>query len=194
MLRTTCAALCLGLLASPAFAGNPKTPVVAAEPVLAPVAPAVDWTGFYIGAILGTGQSDTSLGASGIEVSHDHDTRGLFLGYRHDFGKLVLGGELALDHANVDTLGDTARYHLSAHAGYDLGRVLPYVSLGVAKLELPGGDETGHFFGLGADFKVSERVLVGIEARRTYFADDFLGFAGGDMEGETLMLRMAFRF
>ncbi|PJE33373.1 hypothetical protein PSM7751_00091 [Pseudooceanicola marinus] len=194
MFRFAVATAVLGLLSSPALAGNPVAPVIGAAPLMAPAAPVSDWTGIYAGVTLGTGRSDTSLGGYGIDVALDHDTRGLFLCYRHDVGAWVLGAELAYDQADVDGLGEPARYDLSVQAGYDAGRVLPYVALGVAKLELTPGDETGHFVGLGIDVKLTERVVLGAEARRTWFADDFLGVPGADMQADTLLMRLAFRF
>ena len=45
-----------------------------------------------------------------------------------------------------------------------------------------------------SDTSLTERVVLGAEARRTWFADDYLGISGGDMQSDTLLMRLAFRF
>ena len=63
----------------------------------------------------------------------------------------------------------------------------------------PVSDWTGVYAGvtLGtgrSDTSLTERVVLGAEARRTWFADDYLGIPGGDMQSDTLLMRLAFRF
>lgn len=91
-----------------------------------------DWTGFYAGAQYGKGSFE--LSGNGVSADEDMDAYGLHGGYLRDFGKFVLGGELdynKLDIDNVDDKGDLTR--LRARAGYDMGRFMPYVTLGVGQ-------------------------------------------------------------
>ncbi|WP_375264035.1 outer membrane protein, partial [Palleronia sp.] len=112
-----------------AVAGGIAEPVVE-QPVIIPAAdpvPVSDWTGPYVGLQLGTGSVDSD-GADEVDIS----TAGVQAGYLYDMGRFVLGGEL--DYANVnfdddstfDADGNIAR--LKLRAGYDAGRVLPYLT------------------------------------------------------------------
>jgi opacity protein-like surface antigen len=190
-----------------------------------PVAPVAtsDWTGFYAGGQLGFGNLTMDMSADDESAEIIDGSGALFgvhAGYRRDFGRLVLGAELDWDLASVDldvnpgipaptdTLGSLdsiARAKLSL--GYDAGRVLPYVTAGVARASFSYDDPelaaslndtaTGHFIGLGAAFAVNDRFTVGIEALRHSF--DGPG-VNGDVEGEletninTISLRGSWRF
>ncbi|MDO5641906.1 MAG: outer membrane beta-barrel protein, partial [Paracoccus sp. (in: a-proteobacteria)] len=85
-------------------------------------------------------------------------------------------------------------------AGYDAGRFLPYATLGVAKLSFdttPNGaldiSETTVTYGIGADFKVTERFVVGAEYSVQNF-DDVADFSGLDIDTNLLQIRGSFRF
>lgn len=194
------AALASVLLAGTAHAGGYVAPVVetAPAPVIAPVAAGSDWSGFYAGLQYGQGSGDLTQDGF-ADVSEDFDAYGLHAGYNHDFGQFVLGGDLdynRLDIDNVDDKGDLWR--LRARAGYDAGRFLPYVSLGAARLsaDLGGGvdvSETAVTYGIGADFKVTERVVVGAEYTRQDFSD-VADIDGLDLDTDMVQLRASFRF
>ena len=180
-----------------ALAGGYTEPVE--TPVIAPVEPIVtaqpsDWSGFYAGLQYGQGSTDFS----GAVDDDDFDAYGLHAGYNHDFGRFVLGGELdynKLDFDNSDDDGDLTR--LRARAGYDLGRFLPYVTLGAAKVsyETAGLDvsETGMTYGLGADFKVTDRFVVGAEYSRQEW-DDAGDVDGLDLDADLIQLRASYHF
>ena len=193
------ASVAASLVAGSALAGGYTPPVQNAEPIV--VAPVVvddasDWTGFYAGAQYGKGSAELSL--NGTNDDEDMDAYGLHAGYLRDFGKFVLGGELdynQLDIDNVDDKGDLTR--LRARAGYDMGRFMPYVTLGVAKLSADTGtyniSETKATYGLGADFKVTDAFTVGAEYTKQDFSD-VDDVDGLDLDTDMFQLRAAYHF
>jgi len=79
---------------------------------------------------------------------------------------------------------------LKGGVGYDAGRVLPYLALGFAQLDsddLAIDKENGTFYGLGADFAVTDSIRLGAEYLRHDFDD--IG-----LEANTLSLRAAYSF
>ena len=195
------AALVLGgLLAAPAFAGGPME--VPVEPVIEPapvvVAPTYDWTGFYAGGELGYGD----LGADGAPVDLEGDgwLGGLHAGYRYDFGGGVVGAEASYDWASID-LGEDAGelddvMRLKLLAGAKIGRGLLYASAGAAWADASalGEDlsDNGYFYGLGYDYLVTDKWVVGGEVLQHEF-DDFDG-TGIDIDATTVQAKVSYRF
>lgn len=186
------------VLATTAFAGGYTTPVEPVAPVVVEPVVAVDpsdWTGFYAGAQYGTGSFELNDTAG---LDSDQDAYGLHAGYLHDFGQFVLGGELdynKLDIDDVDDKGDLTR--LRARAGYDMGRFMPYVTLGVAKLSADTGtydiSETDVTYGIGGDFKVTDAVTIGAEYSKQDFSD-VDDIDGLDLDTDLVQLRAAYHF
>ncbi|MFW8636400.1 outer membrane protein [Cribrihabitans pelagius] len=180
-------------MGSAAFAGNLSEPVVEPAPAPAPV-PVVDyggdWTGFYLGGQVGQLDADADNGLSGDDAAY-----GIHGGYNHDFGRFVLGGEIEYDETDVD-LGGVASVDSVARgkvkAGYDFGRVLGYVTAGVAEAETSLGDETGEFYGLGLAYKVNDQWSVGGEVLEHDF-DEF-GNTGVGGEATSVAVRASFHF
>ncbi|MGL5009831.1 MAG: outer membrane protein, partial [Paracoccaceae bacterium] len=142
-MKTSIASMSLiAVLAGPALAGGPVEPIP--EPVIAPVAPVVDtggeWGGFYVGAGLGYGDVSSSTDT----LDGDGLMGGVQAGYRYDFGKAVIGGEIEYDIADID-LGTTAGDQLDSVArvkamgGADFGRTLFYGTAGYAYAEASVG-------------------------------------------------------
>lgn len=181
--------------AGAAHAGGYVAPVV--EPAPAPVAAPVvdagsDWSGFYAGLQYGQGSADASF--EGDSFSSDFDAYGVHAGYNRDFGRFVLGGELDYNRVSVDDVDDKSDLvRLRGRAGYDMGRFMPYVTLGAAHLSDDDLSETGLAYGIGAEFKVTERVSLGAEYSRQDFKDvddiDDL-----DLDTDMVQLRASFRF
>lgn len=188
-----------GLLAAPAFAGGPVE--IAPEPMVAAPAPVVvaqsaDWGGFYAGAQLGYGDISS-------DVDGDGALGGVHAGYRHDFGRMVLGGELDYDFSNIDLeddlgnsgeLDNVARIKLMA--GADLGRSLLYVTAGkaYADVSLAGTDysDNGKFYGIGMDYAVTDTWTVGGEILK----HEFDGFDGTtyDVDATTVKAKVSYNF
>lgn len=162
--------LALTLVAGVASAGGLAAPVIAPEP--APPSQAYvmvnDWSGSYLGLHYGRGS--------------DMSGRGLHAGYIWDRGAYTLGAEV--DYTDLD--GDMLR--LRSRAGYDLGRVLPYASLGLARFSTGGGDtQTGYSYGLGVVFKLTDAISIGADLSRTS-----LGDTNDDID--LLQIRTSYRF
>lgn len=188
------ATLGASLFAVTAHAGGYVAPVVepAPAPIVTPVVTNVsDWSGFYAGLQYGQGDADVSF--DGESVSDDFDAYGLHAGYNRDFGQFVLGGELDYNRIDLDDAGEGDLVRLRGRAGYDLGRFLPYVSLGAAHVETDDLSDTAFTYGIGADFKVTERVTVGAEYTRQDF-DGVNDVSSFDVDSDMVQLRASFRF
>lgn len=183
-------------LAAPAFAGGIAEPLV--EPTLTPMAVAPvtgDWTGLYAGAQLGYG--DVSSNIAGVDGNGA--IGGLHAGYRHDFGQLVAGAELAFNATDID-LGPTDKLdnvtQLKAMLGYDLGSTLVYGTVGAAhaKADLAGvgRSDTGYLVGVGLDYAISDTWTVGGELTHHRF-DDFDN-TGADIRANTAQVKIGYRF
>lgn len=198
LLFATCIATVLAL--SPAAAGGPTVPVpepvLVPAPVIAPVSNDGDWGGAYVGVQLGYG--DVTSGEAGLDGNGA--IGGVHAGYRYDFGKAVIGAELDYDMANVDLdaansgLDSVARLKLMA--GADLGRTLIYGTAGAAYADasVAGADasDRGYFLGVGADYALTDKWVVGGEVLAHRF-DDFDG-SGVDLKATTATVRAIFNF
>lgn len=100
------------------------------------------------------------------------DEVGAFLGYRHDFGRIVVGAEIGMN-------GDLKT--LEAQVGLDLGKVLPYAFAGVGELD----GESGNTYGVGADVALGKNLLVGVKTTRGEF---------GDTDLDSTLVRVAIQF
>lgn len=187
------------LAPSIAFAGDPSTPVAEEHVAVTTAVPVGDWTGFYVGAQIGRGGVDYSPAAGGpVLMSDDFDTYGIHAGYMYDLGQAVVGGEVDYDMANLDSDGrNTPLLRLKARIGYDAGNFLPYFTAGVVHLkgdkdDAPRLSDSGSFYGIGAAYKVNDRVTVGGE----YLKHDFSDFDAStfDVEVDSFTLRASYNF
>jgi opacity protein-like surface antigen len=219
------------LVAGPAFAGGFAAPVVTpapAAPVVVPVAPVAtnDWSGFYAGGQLGFGRASTDITFEEGDESETFEAfdgegalYGLHAGYMFDFGRIVAGAEVDFDGTQIalsDTVEDEEIAEIGSvlrgkvRVGFDAGRLLPYVTAGIARANVNFEDEVdeeayedsydGRFVGLGASYMVSERFMVGVEALRHDFEDapalttEVDGGPSFDTMVNTLTLRGSIRF
>lgn len=181
------------LVAGTSFAGGYQAPVV--EETVAPAAAVSrDWTGFYAG--LQAGQGDFTASRTGsIELqrrSADVDALGIHAGYLRDFGRFVAGAELAFDKVDAEGAPSSIdMMRVRARLGYDLGRFLPYLNLGLGRLSDTGESYSGMTYGIGADYLVTDRILVGLDYSRT--ALDDVG-PGIDADMDLIQIRASYRF
>lgn len=209
MFREILAGAAFAALAAPAVGGG-LAPVVETVEVVPPVAapaPSADWSGFYAGLRAGTADLEISYPSAGTTFSSGYDADGGFyggmIGYRHDFGRFVVGGELRYSDMSDVTVskgppGTTYDSLTTAmlQVGYDMGRVLPFIGVGATRLSANLGgtsqSDNGIIYGIGVDFMVTPRIMLGLDANR-FEIDDF-GTTGEDITGTTVALRAAFKF
>ncbi len=188
-MKTALLSLALGLLAGTASAGGLVAPDTAPAPDTAATVSG-DWSGFYAGLHYGTGSVEAQGPVRRQET--DGDAYGLHAGYLRDFGRHVLGAELDYDRLDDDDDRSGDMLRLRARAGMDLGRVMPYLTLGLARYSDDDYSDTGLTYGLGADFRVTERVVLGLDYSRDSI-DDVDG-TGVDLDADSIRLRASFRF
>ncbi|MFZ7089871.1 outer membrane protein [Primorskyibacter sp. 2E233] len=180
------------MLSGAAYAGSMAEPVMTTpppQPAPVPVQLGGDWTGPYVGLSFGR------LDAEGGGVKDDGTVYGLYGGYDYDFGQLVVGGELEYQATDDFTLGGVAIddvWRLKARAGYDAGPALIYATAGYAKANTSIGDAEGGVYGLGMEYKVTDRFSVGGEYLRHDFND--VGNTNVDVQADTISLRGTMRF
>lgn len=189
--------------ASPALAaGMDQTTPDFVAPVPPPVttyAPANDWTGFYGGVQLGYGRIDDQTDPEVFGDEFNGATYGAHIGYLHDFGRVVVGGELDFEGTNLEDEATGLKVDSLARAklrlGFDAGRVLPYVTGGVVQASTSGFadlDDTGGFVGLGVDYQATDRMRVGAEVLQHRFED--FDDTGIDFDATTFSARASFNF
>ena len=184
--------------ASAATAGGMAAPVVepAPAPVITPMAPmSSDWSGFYLGAQAGAGKAE--FGGTATAPDQDLNNYGVHAGYLYDLGSFVLGGELAYDKLDVDTIGDNNDVvRAGVLAGYDAGRFMPYLAGGYAYLDTDAfgtsENDNGYYYGVGATYAVTPKIRVGVEYLEHKF-DDF-NDTGVDLTAKTTSLKASFAF
>lgn len=192
-----------------AFAGPIEVPHVP-PPVV--VAPAVSWDGFYAGLSYSATTGDIDFIPAPAQALDDGELYSLFAGYRVQNGNLVYGGELGV-HV-VDEIAVTGFTGVSAldgtfidaraTLGYAFGSLLVYgavgYSMGTYDDFLAGtGDEfdlSGYNYGIGAEYQISERFVLGLDyTARMLEGDNPLNAAqSAEVDLNTISLRASFRF
>ena len=181
--------------ASMAFAAGVSEPTMEPVPIIvaqAPVMVADDWTGFYLGGGIGTGEvtfgTDTPLDSNDLSVH---------AGYMYDMGSIVVGGELEYERMDFKDTGDkfdASVLRLKGRVGYDAGPFLPYLTAGGARLMIEDGSDisdNGYFYGLGAEYAVNDNFRVGGEILQHEF-EEFND--GDDVSAKTVALRVSYSF
>lgn len=163
-----------------------------------------DWTGFYAGLQLGNTDAEL-VSASGATVGTDSaGSYGVHAGYLHDLGQWVVGAELAQDRVDlvytIPLVGGAtlpiAEEHgitrLKLKAGYDMGSVLAYGTVGIADMDLSGVQyRTGSVVGLGGAWKTTPNFITGLELLK----HEFEGVrVGSTIQATTVNLRVSYKF
>ncbi|MDX8350774.1 porin family protein [Cognatiyoonia sp. IB215182] len=188
-------------LAGTATAGGLSDPIIPVAPPPPPV-PMADWTGPYVG--LQVGNADVETDDTDDLVETDGAIYGLHAGYLFDLGAIVLGAEIDYDLTNIDEESvdpdaDLEIDHIArakVRLGYDAGSFLPYVTGGIARLELTSfgieRTDTGTFFGGGLEYRVGSNIRVGAELLHHQFEefDDTIT----DIDATTIALRASYQF
>ena len=167
----------------------------------------MDWSGPYVGLQYGrvVGGSLSNPGAL-FTPEFDGETYGIFAGYRRDFGRFVLGGEIdwmtgsgELTRPGLVLDVDYERLlRAGVEAGWEAGQALIYGTIGFADIELQtagASGSSGYYYGLGVDFAVNERFVIGVEALRHEFSDfDGIAPAGSEADLTTVDVNFSIRF
>lgn len=192
------AAATMGLLSAPAVAAD----IGAVEPLPIPEAavvaePANDWSGFYLGALLGYSWGDADTDLVG-DVEAEGIDGGGYAGVTWQFGNLVIGGEADIMASGLEgssagvSVDQGLNGSLRARAGIALDRFLLYGTAGgaVSDVELSGvggSDEQilwGWTAGAGAEAMVFNNVTARVEYRYTDYADETFTLGGPAVESD----------
>jgi len=198
------AALLASVIAGPALAGSMAEPIMENE-VLAPAPfeavpnpmPVMEldndtWAGFYAGVnVSAVSQDDPD--ASGTDF-------GFHVGYLHEMGDIVVGGEVAVNPFGYeldDDAGDAeTAITAKARVGYNAGDFLPYATLGMKnqKISAAGDDysDTAMTYGVGVDYRMTDNIVIGGELTKAKF-DDF-DDTGADLDQTTFGAKISYRF
>nr|WP_174825818.1 MULTISPECIES: porin family protein [unclassified Ruegeria] len=154
-------------------------------------AAAEDWSGAYAGFSFGYADADGPNGSSGSDL-----TFGPHVGYDHDFGNFVLGGELEYNRLSLN-LGQgegslDSMTRLKLRGGYDFGSALGYVVVGAARVDSTVDNDTAAVYGIGVAYPIGENFVISGEALRQNF-DDVTRSEGG-LDSNVFNLRTTFRF
>ena len=149
--------------------------------------PAISWTGFYLGANIGSTfdhKNDVSFDSAVSEAraggTYDIDDTwlaGVHLGYNWQTSRnIVLGIEGDVsgafdDNDDFDWLGS-----IRGRVGYAFGNALLYGTAGVAFASTDDDTVTGWVVGGGLDYKLRQNISVGLEG--LYYRFDDVDFAG----------------
>ena len=172
---------------------------------------AQDWSGAYAGVQSANSSYTNSYFNNGVfdnaPVDGSGSMSGIFAGYNHQIGNVVLGGELAYLSGEpaydlFPTFFFTDMLDLKGRAGYSFGRVLPFAVVGWSRAGWTNGtlapiDADGFAFGIGADVRVTDRVVVGLEyLQRDLVGDNFVEIPFENIESDfsTVSLRAALSF
>ena len=198
------AATSAGLLAAPALAADIGEPEPLPAPPIVEAQPENNWTGFYLGALLGytAGEGATDVG---IDVDVDGLEGGGYAGANWQWGNFVLGAEGDILASGVEgseaglDLEQGLHGSLRARVGIALDRFLLYGTAGGAITELEaespaGADDAalwGWTAGAGAEAMVLDNVTARVEYRYSDYEDETftLGNTPVDTEFDTHSVR-----
>ncbi|WP_169738502.1 outer membrane protein [Afifella pfennigii] len=202
-------AAALSFLAGPALAADLATPEPVPAPVVTTAGPITDWSGFYLGAMLGysTGESEVP----GPDPDVDGVDGGIYVGVQRQFNNFVVGleGDALLSGVSGSTAGLSVDQNwagsVRARAGIALDTFLLYTTGGVALSEVEasaGGvsDSNTHWgwtAGLGAEALVTENITAGVEYRYTDYEDKTFSLAaptGADLDSHSIRARVGYKF
>jgi outer membrane immunogenic protein len=142
-------------------------------PPPAPVTPAYNWSGFYLGVNGGGGWGHSSWDATSTSMNSSGAQVGGTAGYNWQFGNAVLGLEGDLDWSNLKGTSNSALCPgcmtsdswlstVRGRAGYAFGGIMPYVTGGLAVGDIraavpgfPGDSSTNAGWTVGGGLEVA---------------------------------------
>lgn len=177
-------------------------------PVVVPVADVTDWTGLYVGlgySSVSNGDMEYSNGATFEYLESEMES--FFIGYNYQFSNnFVLGAELNYSSGLEGVTGFPNEFlddilSVRVRGGYAFGNLHAYGFAGyaVSEYSIPvfpaQWDVDGETYGLGAEYMINDRFIVGLEYARWNLTGDTT-FAGISQTNEidAITLRAAFHF
>lgn len=180
---------------------------------VAGAASAQDPTGFYAGGSMATHSgSQVYDGDVGDPFDLEGPAFGLFAGYLMTKGNLSFGGEVSVSKGGVyeydpvfdESFKDEYEYtefiDLKGRLGYTVSNVMLYGTAGLSRTNFVSDvvdsvNANGNLYGLGAEYKVNEKVFVGAEyLRRNFEFNDPFQSVDIDAEMDSLSLRAGVSF
>lgn len=184
-------------IASAADLGRYRGPSMKDEPVYAP---AIGWSGFYIGGHAGGGWGSADMFPPTYTIDTSGFVGGVHGGYNHQMGRLVLGLEGDWSASNVDGSGMTESWRASARGriGYAYDRTLFYATAGAAwaDLEYRGYSKTavGYTVGGGLEYALSPNWSLRSEYLYSDYGTQDLGRYDVDYQTHELRAGVTYRF
>ena len=190
------------MIAGIANAGSYNAPVIegpVAAPAYGSIGTANNWSGFYAGAQVS--YADFSLNLDGVDNATG-GVYGLHAGYNHQMpSNMIVGAEVTFDHSSADTDVWQVERLMSVRAklGYGGDRWMAYGLAGYAHVRTEGasrshGKSGGAVLGVGADYAVTEKVLVG-GTWEAYNFDDFKNDVDDlEVDGGAVKFRVSYKF
>lgn len=166
------------LILAASFLAVSFAPSLAADPVVPDSTPVAvdparfDWTGAYVGAVISKNYGVDDDGG----VDYDLEPalqKGLLLGYNHQMGDFVVGGEVSAHFGKVHEDGYSNYYFdryidLKLRAGIVFDRLLVFGTIGksLGSGEYGQGDDwkpKGINYGAGLDYALTNNWIAGLE-------------------------------
>ncbi len=141
-----------------------------------------NWAGFYAGVSIGSMGGDLpflgDVTTGTYQLNTSAITPGAFAGFNTQMGSLVMGaefdvqgstGSLKDSRSRSGAYGLNTTFDAKARLGYDVGRFMPYVFVGATSQNGTAGDRKETYFayginyGVGAEFKATEHIIIGAE-------------------------------
>nr|WP_255599949.1 outer membrane protein [Afifella sp. IM 167] len=204
-------AAAFSILAAPAFAADlgSAEPIPTPGPMVTSTGPVTDWSGFYLGTMLGYSAGDSET--SGPDPDVDGVDGGVYAGYQRQFNNFVVGleGDALLSGVEGSTGGLKVEQNwsgsLRARAGIALDQFLLYTTGGVALSDIEatsGGvkDSNTHWgwtAGVGAEALVAQNVTAGVEYRYTDYEDKTFSLGtptNADLSTHSIRARVGYKF
>lgn len=197
------AGMLIGAVTSLVFSGSAMAADIGlVEPLPVPEAvvaePANDWSGFYLGALVGYSWGDANTDTTLGEIEAEGIDGGGYVGANWLLGNFVFGAEADVLASGVE--GDEGGLNvdqgvngsLRARAGIALDQFLLYGTGGVAATDVQvsaGGDSDnatlwGWTAGAGAETMLTDNITARVEYRYTDYEDETFTLNGGAGEGD----------
>lgn len=166
-----------------------------------------DWSGPYVGLTYGRGSGWINDVFIPYDVA-DGTLTGFLLGYNYQRGSLVFGAELSQSTGSglmiVPGAGDNdffeALHDVRARLGYVVGKALLYGGVGYTEADLTVENGLGEYtmsgmsYGVGIDYKVTDRVFVGVDYTRRNVTLDWITEDDVEASLDVLSLRAGLQF